>query len=121
MGSLNKEALMDLLMTGDYEYWAVVRVIGPWDAIVIREWEASTEDEERVVGIVTQESLAAWLGGEGPAALLEQVEDEYQREAIRTLAAVDWSSADYPYDADYDAGTVDLIVQQMVLGSVVYG
>ena len=56
----------------------------------------------------------AWLKGDGPARLIQEVGDPYQKDAIARLAS--WDP-----DADYDAATGDIILQAITLGSIVYG
>jgi hypothetical protein len=109
---LTKVDATDILLTAEIDYWALSR----WskDALVVQEREASDEDDKIKSATITPDRLLQFLADGEVLALVRQIRNEYHRAALAGLAAGD-------NETDYDASTADLIVQQIVLGEVVYG
>lgn len=102
------ENAYDVLLTADIGYWATIKKHGE------RSYRITERDGD-AVAIVGPAALLAWLTTQGPQALCQQLGDSYHRAAIAAMVVHDWDNV------DYDAETADVIIQQMVLGSVVYG
>lgn len=104
------EAAFDVMCAADIGYWTREAFVNKEGAVVIRE-----DDDDAEAVRITPAAFLDWCKTDGPAELIKQIGDPYQKTAIADIISHNWDNW------DYDAETGDLILQQMILGEVRYG
>lgn len=103
------ETAFDVMLAADIGYWTNEARIDAENALIVCE-----DDEDAKSVRITPAAFLDWLKTDGPAALLAQIHDRYQKAAIADLVAHNWDNL------DYDVETGDFIIQQIVLGEIRY-
>jgi len=104
------EAAFEVMCAADIGYWTAYAYALKDGSIEILE-----DDEDASAVLITPAAFLDWMQTDGPAALINQIGDPYQKAAIADIIAHNWDNW------DYDAETGDLILQQMILGEIRYG
>jgi hypothetical protein len=103
------ETALDVMLAADIGYWTNEARIDSENALIVCE-----DDEDARSVRITPAAFLDWLKTDGPAALINQIHDQYQKAAIADLVAHNWDNL------DYDIETGDFILQQIVLGEIRY-
>jgi len=103
------ETAFDVMLAADIGYWTNEARIDAENALIVCE-----DDEDAKSVRITPAAFLDWLKTDGPAALIGQIHDRYQKAAIADLVAHNWDNL------DYDVETGDFIIQQIVLGEIRY-
>jgi hypothetical protein len=120
-----RESLNDLVLEtpGAVAYWAATVDGYSFDRFGVYKEHGYDMPSYRIIELddltnsvrVEADTLYAWCLSDKPRQMWSEIRDPYQVQALKDLHMLELA------DADWDTETVDIVIQSMMFGRLVYG